>query len=520
MELNSSASFEPTTGTEPGLSAVLPLVSPDRSDDLLWLGALLARLLIRHLQAVGWPVMEYNDVVRALRETQASNPPDRAALEAVKKKTGVDSILYGRYVLDGEAKMLGLTLYLETEDVRGLPMEMSTPIGAFSRFFDRVVLAVLEQLGAVIDDDLRKRIIDAPRPGSLEALRQLARAYAGWSRGQNELALAAVDSALTLDSTLEEAAALQVSIAQGADDTATTKTAFQRWSDLANKRKEPEIAAERLELMGHWMLKRGEWDEARRAYEQARSIFQRVKDEHGQAQTLNNLANLEILKGKYQNGIQAYRRNLRNFEEDEEAQSEHIATLINLSIAHKNLGQQEEALKAVDAALVGARRTKDLHAEGRALAQRGAVHDDAGRWSQAHADYSQAAQLMQSLGREEDVAMIKTNQGILAKQQGNYDQAEKLLLAGDSALLNSHFPHERAVIWVNLADLYLSMGAYDQAWEFAQRADEVLSRLDSGWLDRVQEIMEILESVPDQIEEEVRIRQSAGCANTARRRIP
>jgi tetratricopeptide (TPR) repeat protein len=426
-------------------------------------------------------------------------------LEVIRQKSGVDSVIYGHYVLDGEAKMLGLSLSLETEDVRGLPMEMSTPIGAFSRFFDRVVLAVLEHLGAVIDDELRTRIAEAPRPGSLEALRQLARAYAGWSRGQNELALAAIESALTLDSALEEAAALQVAIAQGAEDASTVRTAFQRWSDLASKRHAPEVAADRLEMMGHWMLKRGEWEEARGAYERARAIFQRLKHEHGQAQVVNNLANLEILKGKHQTGIQAYRRNLRVFEDGDESASDHIATLMNLSIAHKNLGQQEEALKAIEEALAAARRTKDSLVEGRTLAQRGAIHDDSGHWAQAHADYSQAAHLLQALGFEEEVAMIKTHQGILAKQQGNYDQAERLLLAAETALAHSHLPHEQAVVWANLADLYLSMGTYEQAWDFAERADEVLSRLNSGWQDRVQDIIATLESLPVEVDEEEEI---------------
>ncbi len=503
-ESNSLTPFQSDESAEPGLAAVLPFVSPDRSDDSLWLGALLARLLSRHLESVGWPVMDYNDVAHTMSESGMTNPPDRTSLESFRRKAGVEAILYGRYVLDGEAKMLGLSLRLEGINVRDLPMEMSTPVGSFSRFFDRVVLAVLEQLGAVIEDDLRKRIEAVPRPGSLEALRQLARAYAGWSRGQNELALAAVESALTLDPTLEEAAALQVAIAQVADDTGTTRAAFLRWSDLASKRQAPEVAADRLQMMGHWMVGRGEWEEARNAYERARAIFQRLKDDQGMAQTVNNLANLELLRGKHQNGIQAYRRNLRVFEEEGESGDDHFASLINLSIAHKNLGQQEEALKAVEQALTDARSTKDSRSEGRALAQRGAVHDDMGHWAQAHTDYSQASRLLSELRLEEDVAMIKTHQGILAKQQGNYDQAESLLLSASASLANTYLLHEQAVVWANLADLYLSMGDYEQSWGFAERADEILTRLNSGWQDRSRDVIATLESLPpEEGEEEV-----------------
>ena len=258
-------------------------------------------------------------------------------------------------------------------------------------------------------------------------------------------------------------------------------------------------------MMGHWMAARGEWEEAHGAYERARAIFQRLKDDQGQARTVNNLANLELLRGKHQNGIQAFRRNLRVFEEDSESSefgTDHYASLVNLSIAHKNLGQQDEALKAIEQALAEARSRKDIRAEGRALAQRGAIHDDFGHWAQAHADYSEASRILSGLGLDEEVAMIKTHQGILAKQQGNYDQAENLFLSADATLAKTHLVHEQAVIWANLADLYLSMGDYAQSWEFAERADEILTRLNSGWQDRVRDVIATLESLPPDREEE------------------
>ena len=131
MESNSLAPFQLGEDAEPGLAAVLPFVSPERTDESLWLGALLARLLGMHLQAAGWPVMEYNDVVRAMSESRMTNPPDRASLEAFRRKNGVEAVLYGRYVFDGEAKMLGLGLREEHAD--GGVLTLRTSAGADGR---------------------------------------------------------------------------------------------------------------------------------------------------------------------------------------------------------------------------------------------------------------------------------------------------------------------------------------------------------------------------------------------------
>lgn len=475
--------------------AVIPLLGNEQTDDALWLGAVLARLLAKHLDAGPFTVVDYNVVAEQLARDPFVLPLDAASVDAVLERLKAQALVHGRYILDETGRMLGFRLLVEAPNIPHIPLEVSTPLPEFSRFIERVSLALIEQLGAPIDDALRQRLARIVRPASFEALHQLARAYAAWSRRQNELALAAVTSSLAIDPQYEEAAALEVAIARTASDTQTTRAAFRRWSSLAEKQGQPIVAAERLLMLGHWLMEHGEWEEARRAYDDTRSLFLRQKHEYGEAQAINNLANLEMLRGKYQNAIGAYRRNLRILQDDPHRESDRAQTLYNLSLAHKNLGQREEAKRAVEEAMSEASRLQDQRLEAYCLVQRGALNDDMGQWAQAASDYAQAARLLDALGDEKTLAQVKTHQAILFKQQGDYNRAEALLRQALPVFEQAKDSHELAVLWVNLADLCLSISAYDQAWDYAERAVDVLTGLKSGWLDRAQDILDTLDAV-------------------------
>ncbi len=478
--------------------AVTPLLGNQQTDEGYWLGALLAKLLAEHLSGTGLPVLEYNEVARHLARSGHSLPLTEETAENISDALGVHVLVHGRYVLDEDGKMLGFNLLVEAPDIPRIPLEASSPIPAFGRFLDRVALAIIDQMGMEIHDTLRQQIAELPRPASFEALRQMARAQLAWAKGQTELALASVTSALSLDADFEEAAALEVAIAREAGDTAATREAFRRWSRIAEKHQRPSLAAERLLALGHWLVERGEWDDARRAYEDARGIFQRASDEEGLALTINDLGNLELLRGNFQNAIQAYRRNLRVFEGRPEHAAESASTFYNLALAHKNLGQYEEAERAIEQALIQARRLNSTLLEARSLAQRGAIFDELGRWARADSDYAQAARLIDVLGDDRALAMIKTHKAILFKHQGAYDRAETLLLEASHLLERENSPYEKAIVWLNLGDLYMSMGLHEQSWEYAERAHEALARLKSGWEVHAQELLDTLKSIPEE----------------------
>jgi tetratricopeptide (TPR) repeat protein len=476
--------------------AVAPLIGSRQTEDSRWLGAMFSKLLAEHLSAAGLPVLDYNAFASQLAQDKIQLPLNEVSIEGLRRSLGLKALVHGRYVVDDESKMIGLRLLIEKLDAPRIPMEVSAPLAGFPAFVERVSLALAEQLGLVIDESVRRKVNGVPRPAQFEAFRQFSMATMSWSKGQNQLALTSVASALALDPDLEEAAAIQTAIARDADDPATTRDAFRRWATIATKRRRPDLAAERLLMLGHWLMERGEWSEARRAYEDARDVFQTANDEIGKARVANNLANLDLLTGKVQNAIQTFRRSLRTFETSPAAQPDVAITYYNLGVAHKSLGQSEEAGSALEQALTLARSLKDARLEAYSLAQRGALHDDQGDWGKAASDYAQSTRLLDAAGDPRATATVRSHQAILKKQQGKYGEAERLMLDALEAFDSGGDPHERAVLWFNLADLYLAMGAYDGSWEYAEKALEAFTRLKSGWGSRARQLIETLQRIP------------------------
>jgi tetratricopeptide (TPR) repeat protein len=348
---------------------------------------------------------------------------------------------------------------------------------------------------------VRQQIRDVPRPANFEAFRQLSDAYGAWSKGLNELALASLESALTLDPDLEEAASVAVAVARTARDINTAQVRFRQWIEMAQRKNHPLVAGERLMMLGHWLFTHGEWEKARKVYQEAGSIYRREDHEHGKIQAQNNLANIDLQQGKIQAAIQTYRRSLRSLEDlPDDTERDEAVALFNLALAHKNLGQTDESMRAVEQAIGLAQSLKDTHLQAKCLMQRGVLYDDGGEWGRASGDYAQALRLFDILSDEKNMAMVKNHQALIFKQQGAYDRAEALLLQALQTFDDEPDIHERAIICFNLAELYYSMQLYEQAWEYAEQAQTVFTQLRSGWLTLAKELIEMLNSIPDSSE--------------------
>ena len=481
----------------------MPLVGNQPSEESYWLGALLARLLAEHLRAAGLAALPYRTIAEHIRNQRVMLPLDEPARAALRTALKPQAIVVGRYILDSDGKMLAVRLTVDAPGISPAPLHSSAPLNAFSPYIERISLALVERLGIEIDETLRQRVKSIQRPVSFDAFRQLAQAQAAWGKGQKELALAAVQSALMFEPDYEDATSIEVAIAREADDAGTVMDAFGRWAAIAEKNGRPVDAAERFMQLGHWLNERGQWDNARQAYEKARNLYKRQDNELGTARALNNLANLDLQNGKLHDAIRAYRRSLRTFETNPQAQHDAAMTLANLALAHKNLGQRTEALEAVEQALELARQINDPRLRGHCLAQRGAIHDDMGDWAAASRDYQQAGRLLDVAQDELSRAILIGHQALLLKQQGQYSEAERLLLEAQAVLENRQTPHEKAVIWLNLADLYLAMQLYEQSWRCARQAHATFSQLESGWTAQAQELLDTLSRIPTEVPEPV-----------------
>jgi tetratricopeptide (TPR) repeat protein len=488
----------------PGRLAFAPLLGNAYSDEARWLGAALAHLLSEHVLASQLaPMLSPNAVGQHMRKKGVSLPLEAEQARSVRNAMGLHGLIYGEYTLDEGSNSLGLRLHIASPEAHNAPLEAAAPLSSFDRYIDRVSLAVLTRLGFDVTAEVRERVAKVYRPPDFEAFRQVARARMAWAKGENELALAAVESALALVPQYEEAVALRIAIGREAGDTAAVVEAFRQWVDFARSRKAFSLAVERMLLLGHWMVERAEWGEARRAFRDASDLARRSKDEIGEARAKNNAAALDIIVDNPGPAIATMRRGLRALEEGDDA----AETYFNLALAHKMQGQREEAIRALETAMGLARGSGDNNLQARIVAQRGTIRDDMGAWAEAMADYARAANLFDALGDDLSRAMVRAHQALLYRRQGMADRAEKIYLEALSTFEKSPHPppYDQAVLWLNLADLYLMMERFDAAWDYASRAHAAFEQLDAALVTTAEALLEeltLLTAEEDNNEEE------------------
>src|SRR5574340_773549 len=129
----------------PGQIAVAPLYGNPEGDESLWVGALLSKLLADHLAGLDLEVLDYNDIAQHLAQGKHSLPLSSASLEETRTSLSLRALIHGRYIFDEESRMLGFSLFIEAPSVPRIPLEASSPIPAFSRFLDRVAVAIVSQ---------------------------------------------------------------------------------------------------------------------------------------------------------------------------------------------------------------------------------------------------------------------------------------------------------------------------------------------------------------------------------------
>lgn len=472
--------------------AIAPLVGRDTREETVWLGASLSKLLTEHLVGAGLIVLDHNAVARIMIAQDRALPLDQSDTEALRRELKLAALIYGSFTLDTEGRLLGLRLHIDRSGQPRPPLEVSTPLASFGRFIERASLALIERLGLPVTDEIRRKVGRVPRPTSFEAYRQVVGARAAWARGEQHLALTQVEAALAMDPALEEATEIALAVAHAANDVDILRDTYRRWADLALGGGRPAVGAERLMAYGHWLVACGEWETAQAMYEEALDVFRRERNQSGEIRALDHLANLALRRGQFQHAAETYRRHAHTLEATGPSRDAAIVWH-NLALALRGLGQTDEALDAIERALVLARQSAQVALEARCYSLRGAIRDDLGMWAAAQADYQQAERTLESVNDELGLAIAKDQLAGLYRQQGNYHQAETLRLEALALLEKFKYAHELAIVWLNLADLYFAMGNYAQAWEYASRAHQTLVNMGSGMANQARALVETLE---------------------------
>ena len=460
--------------------ALAPFIGEEGGSEQTWLGAALGKLVSEQLAATKVPaldVLHYNAISQASLKLDRSLPLDSDGVKAMMAELKLSALVAGGFRL-AEGK-LHLALTIHSDEGKPATISESAETKEFAALTEQVTLALVNKLGLNVDDKAQERLKATARPRKFEAFQQVARARAAWADENFPLALSLVESALSMEPQLEEAAEVRIGAGSAANDPQIVIEGFVAWIDIAEQQKRPLERAHRLLLYGHWLMSQTRWEAAESAYQEALKIYGQQSNRLGKAQALENLANLALQRGNVGEAIESYRKSIAVYEimgADEE-----IATAtFNLALGYRAQGQSQLALDALADVLGMTRRLKDRTLEAAALDQRATIYNEEENPNLARSDYQRALTIYEEEDDLPGLATVKDHLALLLASEGEFAAAEALRLEAIALFEGFADRHELAVAWANMAALYMEMGTYEQAWDYAQQAHDVFTQLGSG----------------------------------------
>jgi tetratricopeptide (TPR) repeat protein len=185
-------------------------------------------------------------------------------------------------------------------------------------------------------------------------------------------------------------------------------TSFERLGDQAGQ-------ARALGQLGMIAQSQGQYEEARRLYQQALTSFERLGDQAGQARTLHGLGMIAQSQGQYEEARRLYQEALTSFERLGD-QAGRAGTLHQLGMIAQD---QEEARRLYQQALTSFERLGDQAGQARTLHELGNIAYLRGQYEEARRLYQQALTSFERLSDQAGRAGTLGQLGLLARQQGN-----------------------------------------------------------------------------------------------------
>lgn len=233
--------------------------------------------------------------------------------------------------------------------------------------------------------------------------------------GESAAQPAPLEAKLQLDTATKAAA-------QGRNDEARSAYENARSLFQANKNRLGEAYA--LDGLGDLDRKQERNDPARKNYLEARGLFQAVGERMGEANVLYALGELDRSLSRHDEARKAYTDALRLYQaaHSRQGQADALRGLGELDLA---LGRHDDARKSFDAALSLYRALTNRLSEAHALKGLGHLDRAAGRGDDARKSYEEASRLYRAEQNPLGEANVLLGLGYLDRTLGRYDDARR-----------------------------------------------------------------------------------------------
>ena len=220
----------------------------------------------------------------------------------------------------------------------------------------------------------------------------------------------------------------------------------------------------------------GDYSKARRAWEEALSLAEKIGSPAAKAALLHNLGTLHQSRGDYAEAERLYRESLE-IEKQLGNKAGVAATLHQLGMLAQARGDYGEAERLYRESLEIKRQLGDKAGVAQTLHQLGTLAQDRGDYGEAERLYRESLEIEKQLGDKAGVAATLHQLGMLAQARGDYGEAERLYR---ESLEIAEQLGDKAVVATTLAQLAVleeAKGNIDRALELTGQAEKIFKEI-------------------------------------------
>jgi len=311
------------------------------------------------------------------------------------------------------------------------------------------------------------------------ALTRLAREapdFWGWRSGVFEFSPEQKMMDLVEKTMMEGAEEDRLSLSEKRELASALEGLIADYQEMDRSDRENRALAEVLHRLGKIRYLSGDYDAARRLYQQSLEITHQLGDRSGISSSLHQLGILAQSTGDYDQARELYRQSL----EIKQQQRDKIGmskSLHDLGILFHLTGDYESARKLYQESLEIKRQLGDNSGVSRSLSQLGMLALDTGDYDAARKLYHQSLEIFQQLGDKSGVSSSLHNLGILAEFTDDYDEARKLFQQSLEIAKELGDRSSESKSLHNLGILAQNTGDYDAARKLYQQSLELFQQL-------------------------------------------
>jgi CHAT domain-containing protein len=244
---------------------------------------------------------------------------------------------------------------------------------------------------------------------------------------------------------------------------------FQVSQVLAQTPADRIAEAERLYQQGDQQIQTSQYKEALQSFQQALTIYRKIKDRKGQAFSLNYIAIVKRTLGDNIESLEFYKQALYIFREIGDRLNEGTV-LNNIGKVHEGLGQYPQALEFYQRALTIRQKVGDQTGEAFTLTDLGLINTSLGQYSQAEKFFQKSLDIFKKIGDQRRAALTLNAMGVYYRTIDQYPKALESYEQALNIFIKIGERRGKGTSLNNIGDFRRNQGEYSQAQEIFQQA--------------------------------------------------